>query len=99
MRADELQAAWLGKLQCVGPEATSPEEPRRRPPSWSFGRSPQRAKEKEQSPGPGYYEQAALGPKGPKFTFGARRRTRMHPLTPMLKMRRENLQKSLVYAA
>ncbi|CAK9025932.1 unnamed protein product [Durusdinium trenchii] len=69
------EAAWLGKLKSVGPPPTSADEPRKRPPSWSFGRSPQRAPVKERSPGPGYYEQAP-SQKGPKFTFGTRRRAR-----------------------
>ena len=74
------EASWLGQLKSVGPPSTgNTDEPRKRPPSWSFGRSPARAIPKERAPGPGYYDQA-LQLRGPKFTFGARRMARLHPL-------------------
>lgn len=89
------EAAWLGKLKSVGPPATGTyDEPRKRPPSWSFGRSPARARPKERAPGPGYYEQAAHLP-GPKFTFGARRMARLHPLA---RHADSNMSKRMVYS-
>eukprot|EP00913_Durusdinium_trenchii_P021104 g19832.t1 len=76
------EAAWLGKLKSVGPPPTSADEPRKRPPSWSA--RDDRA------------DHNAPSQKGPKFTFGTRRRARMHPLTPMLKLRQGD-EKSLLY--
>eukprot|EP00931_Biecheleriopsis_adriatica_P022248 TRINITY_DN14351_c0_g2_i1.p1 TRINITY_DN14351_c0_g2~~TRINITY_DN14351_c0_g2_i1.p1 ORF type:complete len:803 (-),score=174.13 TRINITY_DN14351_c0_g2_i1:52-2460(-) len=76
------EPAWMSKLVSVGPsccDATA--DPARKKPAWSFGRGRRPLHRRVRTPGPGHYDQSTPEQEfhGPKFTFGSRRGSTLHP--------------------